>query len=203
MHIPTPKLATRSHYSYELDQPVRVPAETGAPVLPNYLGDVCRVGVMFNTWQGEARPTTVTATTITGRSAFASTPLDGFTPGINEDARLLDVFADIIADAQLRHTGGPQPAAYLRNGLTPREQLAARAGIGADSIADTKRAHPAYQTDGARSATFPRDFTLVDGGRLAYRSDLHACQHGNDVHGCTCTFGGDHSARSCTGYDRG
>ena len=168
MHIPTPKLATRSHYSYELYPPVPIGvAPVGHPDHHGpYFGNVVRVGVMFNTWQGQPRPTTVTATTTTGRSAFASTPLDGFTPGVNEDPRLLDVFADLIADAQQRHAVASAPTVTVVH----------------NDDRDPLREGPTRSWD-------------------AHVNILHACQHGNDAHGCTCTATTDHSARVCTGYD--
>lgn len=153
MNIPQPTIAGQTQYSYELNPTVMI-GLTQADSAATFLGEVHHVSVFINSYNGDPRPTTITARTLTGRLASAAVPLDGFPTGPNDDPRLLDVFADLIADAEQRHA---QARLEQDRAAIERNIEAARA------------AHPAYQTTPGHDHYHHERGCLVCADRTAYQ----------------------------------
>lgn len=163
---------TKAQHRYTLDTPVLyLPLGEQPSIVTRQT--IVSVSVFLNTWHDEPRPTTLVASTSLGRSIVASTG----TAGPNDDPRLLEMFADLIDDAEQR--GRPAVEVLPHLGATRDEQPRPAA------VTFAQAAEQALT--GLRSAT----------AAAAEQPDAHYCQHVNRVHACTCAGTTSHSSRLC------
>jgi hypothetical protein len=200
---------TKHQHRYILDEPVAY-VPLGEGVSMHHVVTV--VSVFLNAWRGEPRPTTVVILTNTGRSIMAGT---GNT-GPNDDPRILEMFADLIADAEQREQRDAFPYAPDERtfGQAYRDELARlcaeltgetyqlRNDTAAAVLLAPGDAHAVAMTPG--STYEHRTTVTLDGAPVPHAGhtgpaveSAHYCQHGNRAHACTCPANESHSGRVC------
>lgn len=182
----------KTQHSYTFNPPREVKLGTWPGTDSPVYFRIVRVGVFLNTWNGDPRPTNITATTDTGRTLAAST---GRT-GVNDTPELLEAFADLIADAEQRQK--PQTSEPSHGGYLPRIAIDGEPVPHRGTTRDEQPTHPLHPALQAVNAAMNQAVTDALQYERPATVTPHLCSHpAAKVHVCDCTAGADHGSIVC------